>query len=83
VILFGWRTTVSVLATLVFVCERCGNNAAHHLARRRRWFTLFFVPVIPLGSSHQDTCTACGRVVGVSTEQAERALAAQAPPRAA
>lgn len=76
-LIFGSRVTLTVVLTLVMACETCGNTAAHHLARRARKFTLFFIPVLPLGSSYQDTCTACGRVVGVPKDQAQAALERQ------
>ncbi|MET0694339.1 MAG: zinc-ribbon domain-containing protein [Propionibacteriaceae bacterium] len=74
-LIFGLSVKEVLLATLVFVCETCGNNAAHHLVRRVRRFTLFFVPLFPVGSHYYDTCVACGRVREVSREQAEAAAA--------
>jgi uncharacterized Zn finger protein len=80
VIIFGFRTRVAILATLNYVCEVCGVAAAHRVVRRRRWFTLFFVPVIPLGGGrYTDTCVNCGRVRQLTKEQAESATPAVAP----
>ncbi len=78
-LIFGIRVTSAVLATLVYLCENCGNNAAHHLVKRVRKFTLFFVPLFPVGTKYLDTCTACGRVNQVSKEQAENAVAQHSP----
>ena len=74
-LIFGLSAKQVLLATLVYVCEVCGNNAAHQLVRRMRRFTLFFIPVLPLGSSYSDTCTFCARTIDVSREQAENAVA--------
>ena len=41
-------------------CPNCGNVAAQRVDRRKRAFSLFFDPIIPLGSSYTATCTACG-----------------------
>ena len=75
-IIFGTRTTVRLLAMLNFVCGRCGNPSAHRLEERIRKFTLFFIPLFPIGGAHYvDTCVACGRSLEVTEEQAEVALA--------
>jgi uncharacterized Zn finger protein len=71
-VIFGFRTRVAILATISYICETCGVAAAHRVVRRRRWFTLFFIPVIPLGpAKHTDTCINCGRVRLLTKEQAE------------
>jgi hypothetical protein len=42
----------------------------------RRYFTLFFVPVIPLGTKYFTTCTMCGRVTSITKEGADQYMAA-------
>jgi hypothetical protein len=34
----------------------------------KRWFTLFFIPVIPLGGSHLIRCNLCGLTLKCSPE---------------
>jgi uncharacterized Zn finger protein len=71
-VIFGYRTRIAILATLSYICETCGVSAAHRVVRRRRWFTLFFIPVIPLGPGrYTDTCINCGRVLRLTKEQAD------------
>jgi uncharacterized Zn finger protein len=71
-VIFGFRTRIAMLATLSYICETCGVAAAHRVVRRRRWFTLFFIPVFPLGPGrYTDTCINCGRVRQLTKEQAE------------
>lgn len=74
-LIFGFRVTEALLATLGYVCDRCGREAAHHLVRRVRKFTLFFIPLFPVGTKYYDTCTFCGRVQQVPKEQAEQVAA--------
>lgn len=74
-IIFGFRSFVKTLAMLTLVCHRCGNPAAHRIVQRSRWFTLFFIPLIPLGFSRFSTCTFCGVTYKVSKEDAERMIA--------
>jgi zinc-ribbon family len=84
-IIFGFRSFVKTLAMLTMVCHRCSNPAAHRLVQRSRWFTLFFIPLIPVGFSRFTTCTFCGATYKVSKEDAQRMVAgatAGAPPAA-
>lgn len=66
---FGMREVL--LATLIFTCETCGNHAAHQVIKQSRRFSLFFIPLFSVGTKYLDSCTACGRVIEVSKEQAE------------
>ena len=75
-IIFGFRSFVKSLAMLTMVCHRCGNPAAHRLVQRSRWFTLFFIPLIPLGVTRFTTCTFCGVSQKVSKEDAQQMIAA-------
>jgi hypothetical protein len=59
-IIFGVRSIEKTLATLTLVCGRCQNAAAHRLVQRSRWFTLFFIPLVPLGSTRYTVCAFCG-----------------------
>jgi len=75
VLIWGFRATSIVLTTAVYVCDRCGTNAAHRLTKRVRRFTLFFVPLFSVSTTYVDTCTACARDVEVARAQAEAAVA--------
>ncbi|MGH9242843.1 MAG: hypothetical protein ACRD29_00675 [Acidimicrobiales bacterium] len=48
-IIFGWRTRSKTLDTGVFFCPHCGGDRAYERKAARRWFTLFFLPVVPVG----------------------------------
>jgi hypothetical protein len=75
VLIWGFRTRVAILATLTYVCDVCGVQAAHRVVRRRRWFTLFFITVFPIGADqYTDTCINCGRVLGLAKEQVDRVM---------
>lgn len=78
-LIFGLGVSESLLATLFFVCETCGNTAAHQLVKRVRKLSLFFIPLIPVGTRYFDSCTACGRMLEVSREQAEMAARQNGP----
>jgi predicted RNA-binding Zn-ribbon protein involved in translation (DUF1610 family) len=72
-LIFGFGVTETLLSTLVYACETCGNHAAHQLSKRTRKFSLFFIPLFPIGTKYLDSCTACARVIEVSRDQAEDA----------
>lgn len=78
-LIIGFTVSEALLSTLFFTCENCGNRAAHQLTKQSRKFSLFFIPIFTVGSKYLDTCTACGRVLEVSKDQAE-AAASQAGP---
>ena len=78
-LIIGFGVREVLLSTLVFVCETCGNQAAHQLTKRTRRFSLFFIPLFSVGTKYLDSCTACGRVIEVSREQAETAAGQTGP----
>ena len=69
-IIFGTRGYVRALATLMLVCQRCGNPAAHRVLEKVTRFTLFFIPLFPVSTSRSVTCTFCGTTTAISTELA-------------
>jgi hypothetical protein len=51
----------SVRATGTFNCPRCGRSKPYQHKSVNRWFTLYFIPVIPMGSiGTYIQCGACG-----------------------
>ena len=72
-LIIGFGVTEALLSTLVLTCETCGNHAAHQLIKQSRKFSLFFIPLFSVGTKYLDICTACGRIIEVSKEQAETA----------
>jgi zinc-ribbon family len=47
-IIFGMRVFYRTFAQGMFHCRRCGGDRQYRHRVGRRWFTLFFIPVIPL-----------------------------------
>ncbi len=75
-IIFGIKRMGRRLATMLALCSRCGTPAAQVVIRQSRWFSLFFIPVIPLGSSYVSTCTLCGSSTRLDKFQAQQMVAA-------
>lgn len=64
-VIFGWPEKFKDLgAAMPGYCPHCDNDAWLSLIKRRRWLSLFFIPVIPLGrADHYLTCSICGAAV--------------------
>jgi zinc-ribbon family len=69
-IIFGSRSYSRVLATLLLICQRCGNPAAHRVMERVVRFTLFFLPLFPISTKRFLTCTFCGTTTPITKELA-------------
>jgi hypothetical protein len=59
-IIWGLRVLFSTIAEGVFYCRNCGGDRNYQHRAGRRWFTLFFIPIIPLNKVGEDVrCTTC------------------------
>ena len=56
-IFFGLRVFYRTAGQGTFHCQRCGGDREYRHKVGRRWFTLFFIPVIPLNRP-ASTCSA-------------------------
>jgi len=48
-IIWGSRGRTSTVEEGQFFCPRCRSNQPYKLKRVQRWFTLYFIPLIPMG----------------------------------
>lgn len=59
-IIWGWRTLKGTAAKGEFHCPHCSSRQSYNHEKLRRWFTLYFIPAIPLSSvDEQITCQTC------------------------
>jgi hypothetical protein len=59
-IIWGWRSLTGVLANGEFYCPQCAARRPYRHEKVRRWFTLYFIPVIPMDNlGEQITCSHC------------------------
>lgn len=68
IIIWGWRAVRAVVASGLFFCPRCRSDGPYHHIHARRWFTLFFLPIIPL--NHLGSYVECQRCKGTFDESA-------------
>lgn len=60
-LVWGWKVRSKVLATLNFFCPHEGGDRAGRRMQARKWFTLYWIPAIPLKVLGEYVeCTACG-----------------------
>ena len=60
-IIFGFRVLYRTIGQGTFHCQRCGGDREYARRAGRRWFTLFFIPVVPLGRAGEHVrCAVCG-----------------------
>jgi hypothetical protein len=72
VIVWGFRSRNKVLGKAAYQCSSCGQNAYHTGVRSTRWFTLFFIPVIPISKKTTARCGACGFQQQIDNKDADR-----------
>ena len=59
-IIFGLRVFHRTITQGMFHCHRCGGDRPYRQRAGRRWFTLLFLPVIPLNSAGEHVqCATC------------------------
>ena len=61
-IIFGFRVRFRDVSHHTFFCPGCGGDREGLLQEARRWFALFFIPIIPMNVIGQQVrCTTCNR----------------------
>ena len=78
-LIIGLTVSEDLLSTLIYICETCGHSGAHHLIKRSKRLSVFFIPMFTVGRTYVDNCTACGRVIEVSRDRAEAAASQTGP----
>jgi hypothetical protein len=59
-IIWGLRVVYHTIATGAFFCRKCGGDRGYRRRAGRRFITLFFIPLIPLGRTGEHVqCTTC------------------------
>jgi hypothetical protein len=79
-IIYGWKRYVKMLAVLMLVCQHCAMPSEHVIRRLTTKFTLFFIPLFPIGRKHTMICTACQAESKISRQQAEELAAGAGQP---
>lgn len=65
-IIWGWRAVKAAIGTGQFFCPQCQQDTTYRHVAPRMWFTLFFLPIIPLKAL--DPFVECTRCSGAFVE---------------
>ncbi|MGO8877038.1 MAG: zinc-ribbon domain-containing protein [Acidimicrobiales bacterium] len=71
-ILFGVRSRARTVGHVTMQCPICGVTCAQALREGRRWFTLFFIPIVPVSHTYALVCSSCGQGRKLDKPQAEQ-----------
>lgn len=64
--IFGWRSRATLLDSGQFDCPVCMAATQYQHLRQRRWMTFFFIPFVPISSSHDFIrCQACQSIMPI------------------
>jgi hypothetical protein len=72
ILIFGFRSMRKQLAVVFAMCRLCSRPCAHTVVKRRRWFTLFFIPMFPVGTTYFTVCSMCAGALSIDRDAAER-----------
>lgn len=81
--LIGVRTKAKAIAQLDRACTKCARPTVQTAFETKKWLTLFFIPVIPLGGATRVVrCNVCGLTLKIAgdldAQLAAKAMAAKA-----
>ena len=68
-IIFGWRSKGEAEWSGILSCVQCGQITSHYGIRVKRYFTIFFIPIIPLWSDSKSICSDCLHETKLGPEQ--------------
>ncbi|TKG94344.1 zinc-ribbon domain-containing protein [Puteibacter caeruleilacunae] len=69
-VLIGFDTKVSEETnTTVSVCPHCNNINMWIAFKETTWFSLFFIPIIPLKTEYYKSCPICRYSIKLSKEE--------------
>lgn len=75
-IVTGQRKRTTPMGQLVIRCPKCRKQGYHEIARVQRHFTLFWIPLFPLGKVTTAVCNNCGYKSYLSNQKADELLGA-------
>ena len=66
--LIGMRTKAKAIAQQERACTKCVRPTIHAIVETKKYFTFFFVPIIPLGGNFFARCGVCGLTTKCTSE---------------
>jgi hypothetical protein len=81
-LIFGFRSMLKQLGVIGWPCDNCTRRVLQ-VVKRTQWFTLFFIPIIPLKHRYLTMCPNCRAVRDVRPEALDQIKAALGKQRTA
>lgn len=67
--LIGVRSKAKAIGQVQHGCTKCARATVHTAVEVRKWLTVFFIPVVPLGGDNYVVrCNLCGLTTKGSSE---------------
>lgn len=60
-----------------YQCGHCNNVTNYRIFRRRKWFTLFWIPIFPFSSKYFIACPVCNYGQQISKDEAMEQIQVQ------
>ena len=70
----GYQTSKTNEMRNVSHCSHCGNARRWILGKKTTWFSLFFVPLIPVKNEYLEYCPVCGQGNRLSHDEYENKM---------
>ncbi|WP_052890116.1 zinc-ribbon domain-containing protein [Thermogemmatispora carboxidivorans] len=80
VIVYGYRTKQWRMGQISAPCQRCQRTVQQQVVRSQRKFTLFWIPLFPIGTKTFLVCPFCGNQARIDNKQADAWFRQPAPP---
>ncbi len=70
-VIFGTKSTQKIVAQEGKIrCGRCNNISNWVVIKVTNWFSLFFIPIIPLSVRYYEQCPICRGLTQITKEEA-------------
>lgn len=73
-IVTGYRTRNNVMGQLSYPCDKCQQQTYHTFVRTRRFFTAFWIPIMPISKVTTTRCNVCGYQTKFDNKKADELL---------
>ena len=76
IILWGFKTKRKQIGetNTKWECKKCGHFDYWPVVKDRKWFTLFWIPLIPLNATRNVVCPSCGSMLRINSKNEEEIL---------
>jgi len=75
-IIWGNKSTSKIEVTVnkQFNCDHCHNSGPYQIKKYTDWFTLYFIPVIPMHTVYRAECPVCNYGFEIDKKRAKEII---------